>query len=150
MPVGGVVYILEQTAGSQERHIWSFHTSTTILSSIPTSTKRPFYAIFTHFNIVKNHKKYLQNTPQPLKNKASIELDQNLQKIHTNYSKQNTPSNLISPTKIKHFLQSDHLKITLSPNSSKFTSPIQSSNRNTTLITNPKFLTPISHHIPHK
>ena len=39
-------------------------------------------------------------------------------------------SNPIHPTKIKHFQQSDYLKITLSPNSSKITSPIQTSNPN--------------------
>ena len=55
MPVGGVVYILGQATGSQERHIWCSHTSTPILSSVPSSTKPWKINIFTIFYIAKNH-----------------------------------------------------------------------------------------------
>ena len=37
-----------------------------ILSSIPSSTKHWKINVFRHFNIVKNHQKYLQNTSQHL------------------------------------------------------------------------------------
>ena len=66
MPVGGVVYILEQITGSQERHICSIHTLTPILSSIPSSTKRPFYAIFTPSHHTKNHIILPKNPLKPL------------------------------------------------------------------------------------
>ena len=74
MPVGGVVYILEQTTGSQERHISSIHTSTPIFEFGNEFDKTLKNQCFLHFNIVKNHQKHLQNTSKPLQNKASIEL----------------------------------------------------------------------------
>ena len=56
-------------------------------SSVMSSTKRPFYAIFTHSHQTKIIKITFQNPLKPLKNKASIELNQNLQKISINYPK---------------------------------------------------------------
>ena len=70
MPVGGVVYILEQAAGSQERHIWCFHTSTPILSSIPSSTKPTKIKHFTTFYTIKNHHYSTLKSPQSLENKT--------------------------------------------------------------------------------
>ena len=64
--IGGVVYIFRTSVRLSERHIWCFHASTPILSSIPSSTKRPFYAIFATSHHIKNHQKHLQNTSQPL------------------------------------------------------------------------------------
>ena len=52
---GGVVYILEQVFDCRKGHISSIHTSTTILSSIPSSVKPWKINIFTIFYIAKNH-----------------------------------------------------------------------------------------------
>ena len=66
----GVVYILEQAAGNQERHIWCSHTSTPILSSIPTSTKPTKIKHFTTFYTIKNHHYSTLKSPQSLENKT--------------------------------------------------------------------------------
>ena len=102
-----MVYILEQAFDCQERHICSIHASTPILSSIPSSTKPWKINVFRHFNITKNHQKYLQNTSQPLKNKASIELDQKSQNFLKNLHKIFKKSLYKFPfflSKIKHFI----------------------------------------------
>ena len=49
-------------------------------SSVMSSTKRPFYAIFTHSHHTKIIKITFQNPLKALKNNDSIELNQNLQK----------------------------------------------------------------------
>ena len=125
-----MVYILEQITGSQERHICSIHASTPILSSIPSSTKPWKINVFRHSHNTKNHQKHLQNPSNPYK----IRLQSNLIKNHKIFSKNlhkiSKKSLYKFPfflSKIKHFPQSDHLKIALSPNPSKFTSPIQTS-----------------------
>ena len=46
-----------------------------------SSTKRPFYDIFTHSHHTKIIKIAFKNPLKALKNKDSIELSQNLQKI---------------------------------------------------------------------
>ena len=56
-------------------------------TSVMSSTKRPFYAIFTHSHHTKIIKIAFKNPLKALKNKDSIELNQNLQKISINYSK---------------------------------------------------------------
>ena len=76
MPVGGVVYILEQTAGSQERHISSIHKPlvkstfprhfTSNTTSIPTSTKPTKIKHFITFNTIKNHHYSTKNPLKPL------------------------------------------------------------------------------------
>ena len=73
---GGVVYILEQMFDCRKGHIWCSHTSTPILSSIPSSSKACKINVFRTFNFTKNCKIAHQNPSQPLKNKAFIELNQ--------------------------------------------------------------------------
>ena len=107
MPVGGVVYILEQIFDCRKGHIWCFHASTPILSSIPSSTKPWKINVFRHFNIVKNHQKHFQNPLKPLKNKASIELDQKSQNFLKNLhkiSKKSLYKFLFFLSKIRHFI----------------------------------------------
>ena len=80
MPVGGVVYILEQAAGSQEGHISSIHKPlvkstfprhfTSNTTSIPTSTKPTKIKHFTTFYTIKNHHYSTLKSPQSLENKT--------------------------------------------------------------------------------
>ena len=120
MPVGGVVYILEQITISQERHIWCFHASTPILSSIPSSTKHWKINVFRYFNIVKNH----QNTFKIPSNPSKIRLQSNLIKNHKIFSKNlhkiSKKSLYKFPfflSKIKHFSILTKSKNTFPPNS---------------------------------
>ena len=52
-------------------------------SSVMSSTKRPFYAIFTHSHHTKIIKITFQNPFKPLKNKAFIELNQKIPYLTT-------------------------------------------------------------------
>ena len=51
MPVGGVVYILEQAAGSQERHISSIHTLITIFEFGNEFDKMSILRYFHYFSL---------------------------------------------------------------------------------------------------
>ena len=86
--------------------------------------KSMFFAISTSLKIIKHTFKIPSN---PYK----IRLQSNLLKIFKKsiqiiQNKTPTPTPF-HPTKIKHFTQSDHPKITISPNPLKFTSQIQTS-----------------------
>ena len=88
---------------------------------------------FHHFSHHQKSPLSTQKSSQTLVKSTFLRTYLKFSKIHTNYSKQNTNSTSISPTKIKYFPQSDHLKITLLPNPSKFTPPIQTSNQSLSL-----------------
>ena len=85
-----------------------------------SSTKHWKINVFRHFNITKNHQKYLQNPLKPLKNKASIELDQKSQNFLKNLhkiSKKSLYKVLFFLRKIRHFIILTKAKNTFSPNS---------------------------------
>ena len=98
-------------------------------SSVLTSTKRPFYAIFTHSYHAKNHHISLKNPIKPLKIKHFLELNQN----HTSNKK-------FSPYKLSK-IQSQNLK-----NTSKSILLLSNTNQNFTLLSKSKNL---SYHKSH-
>ena len=78
-PDGGVVYIIKQLAGCQERHISSIHKllvkstfprhPTSNITSTPTSSKSTKIKHFTTFYHTKNYQNHLQKSHQTLENK---------------------------------------------------------------------------------
>ena len=123
MPVGGIVYILEQAFDCRKGHISSIHTLIAIFEFDTEFDKTP---ILRHFRPFPTHQKSPHTTQKHLSNPYKIRLQSNLIKIFKksiqiiqNKTPIPTP---FHPTKIKHFPQSDHLKYTLLPNSSNFIS----------------------------
>ena len=70
MPIGGVVYILEQTAESQERHISSIHTLITIFEFGNEFDKTTILRHFHQFIPRQKSPHITQKSHQTLENKA--------------------------------------------------------------------------------
>ena len=87
MPVGAWFTFLNKCSIAGKGISDVFTSKPPFSSSVMSSTKRPFYAIFTHSHHTKIIKITFQNPLKALKNNDSIELNQNLQKISINYPK---------------------------------------------------------------
>ena len=101
-----MVYILEQVFDCLKGHICCSHTSTPILSSIPTSTKPTKIKHFTTFHTIKNHHYSTLKSPQSLENKTfsrtQPKITYLIRKFHlTNHIKSNLK---ISQTPVKSTL----------------------------------------------